>query len=301
MSGLTPDRSRRALLARVVSLAAGASMLDPRPVAAAATAPMAHRIISVGGALTEMIYALHAEASLVGVDTTSVYPDSARALPSVGYARSLSAEGVLSLAPTHVVATEDAGPPTVLRQLATAGVPLTVLAANHRFEGMLERLAQIGAITGRRAEAAQLAQGLRSEWAAAQAQVAQRGAARGGKRPRVLFVLSHSVTQVMVAGRETGAHAMIEYAGGVNALDGLTGFKPLTPEAAIGAAPDVILGTEQGLKAAGGADGLLRLPGLGDTPAGRAKRVVALEAMLLLGFGPRMASALRQLDAAFAA
>jgi iron complex transport system substrate-binding protein len=105
----------------------------------------------------------------------------------------------------------------------------------------------------------------------------------------------------MVAGNDTNAKAMIEYAGGVNALTGFSGFKPLTPEAVIAAAPDVVLGTEQGLKAAGGPEGLLKLPGLADTPAGRSQRVVALEAMLLLGFGPRLPLAVRQLDAAFAA
>jgi len=269
--------------------AAGSSVRSPR------------RIVSIGSALTEMIYALNAEAGLAGVDTTSLYPPAARALPNVGYARSLSAEGVLSLAPTQIVATEDAGPPAVLRQLEAAGIPVAILAANHRFDGMLERLSKIGEITERSPAAAQLAQSLRGDWAQVQAQVASRTAVRRGKLPRVLFVLSHSISQVMVAGDTTSAQAMIEYAGARNALTGVSGYKPLTPEAAVAAAPDIILGTEQGLQAAGGVDGLLRLPGLIDTPAGRARRVMALEATLLLGFGPRLPAAVRELDAAFAA
>jgi iron complex transport system substrate-binding protein len=88
---------------------------------------------------------------------------------------------------------------------------------------------------------------------------------------------------------------MLRYAGAVNVLGGVEGYKPLTPEAAIAAAPDVILVTEQGLQAAGGIDGLLEAPGLAQTPAGRARRVVALEALLLLGFGPRLPQAVAAL------
>ncbi|MNT65108.1 Hemin-binding periplasmic protein HmuT precursor [compost metagenome] len=107
----------------------------------------------------------------------------------------------------------------------------------------------------------------------------------------------------MVGGRETGADAMLAYAGAVNVMGGqggFAGYKPLTPEAVIAARPDIVLVTDQGLKASGGVDGILKLPGLAQTPAGRKHRIVSLEAMLLLGFGPRMPQALAELDAAFA-
>ena len=266
-----------------------------------AATPEVKRLVCVGGALTEMIYALEVQNLLVGVDTTSLFPEAARALPSVGYSRALSVEGVLSLSPTHVLATEDAGPPAVLRQLAAAGIPVAVLKANHRFEGMLERLAQVGDMAQRPVQAAALAQRLRTEWARTQVQVsadqARWMAQRKGAPLRVLFVLSHSVSQIMVAGSATAAQAVIEYAGAVNAISGFTGFKPMTPEAALAAQADVILGTDQGLKAVGGVPGLLRLPGVGDTPAGLARRVVSMEAMLLLGFGPRLPAAVRELSA----
>ena len=261
------------------------------------------RIVSIGGALTEMVFAIGAEPKLVGIDTTSLYPEAVRKLPNVGYARALSAEGVLALAPTQVIATEDAGPPAVLRQIGAAGVPVAILSANHRFEGVLERLQRVGELTSRVPQAAALGRQLREDWARAQAAVAARAAGRTNTQAaaRVLFVLSHSPSQVMVAGTGTSAEAMIEYAGAVNALSGFKGYKPLTPEAVIAARPDVILATDQGLQAAGGAAGMLRLPGLAQTPAGRPQRIVALEATWLLGFGPRLPAALQQLDAAIAA
>ena len=259
----------------------------------------ARRIVSVGGALTEIVYALEAQGELVGVDTTSLYPAVAQQLPQVGYARTLSAEGVLSLAPTQLIATEEAGPQAVLRQVRDAGVPVAVLNANNKFEGLLERVKQVGQITGRTDPAARLAQALQQQWDGALGKVRQRQHAP----VRVLFILAHAPNQVMVGGRETGADAMLAYAGAVNVMGGsasFAGYKPLTPEAVIAARPDIVLVTDQGLKASGGVDGILKLPGLAQTPAGRKHRIVSLEAMLLLGFGPRMPQALADLDAAFA-
>lgn len=286
-------------------MGAGAlALAAPMQVLAAvsdAAKPMAkaRRIVSVGGALTEIVYALEAQGELVGVDTTSLYPAVAQQLPQVGYARTLSAEGVLSLAPTQLIATEEAGPQTVLRQVRDAGVPVAVLNANNKFEGLLERVKQVGQITGRADPAARLAQALQQQWDGALGKVRLRSHAP----VRVLFILAHAPNQVMVGGRETGADAMLAYAGAVNVMGGRAGFagyKPLTPEAVIAARPDIVLVTDQGLKASGGVDGILKLPGLAQTPAGRKHRIVSLEAMLLLGFGPRMPQALGELDAAFA-
>jgi iron complex transport system substrate-binding protein len=135
---------------------------------------------------------------------------------------------------------------------------------------------------------------LQRRWARTEEQLAQRRAS-GRSAPRVLFVLSHSMVHVRVSGIGTAADAMIRYAGAVNALGGVQGYKPLTPEAAIAAAPDVILATEEGLQAAGGIDGLLKAPGLTQTPAGRARRVVAQDALFMLGFGPRLPRAVAAL------
>lgn len=274
-----------------MGLLSGLAALAPLRSARAANG---RRIVCVGGALTEILYALQADADLVGVDTTSLYPESATKLPSVGYARTLSAEGVLALAPTQVIATEDAGPPAVLRQLTTAGITVSVLAANHRFEGLLDRVKRVGDITGRTTQASTMQQSLQQDWTKARAALS----ARSGKPTRVLFVLAHTPNQIMVGGAETSAQAMLEYAGAVNAVTGFSGYKPLTPEAVIAAQPDVILLTDQGMQASGGIDGILRLPGLEQTPAGRKRRVVSQEAMFMLGFGPRMPAALTALDGA---
>ena len=257
----------------------------------AATAPL--RLVSIGGALTELVYALDAQQLLVGVDTTSLYPATARSLPNVGYARTLSAEGLLSLRPTLIVATEDAGPPAVLRQIEAARVPLHTLRADHHFEGLLERTRKLGDLLDRRPAAAALAEQLAARWSATQQQVAQ--ASAGHAAPRVLFILSHAAGQVRIAGQNTAADAVIRYAGAVNALQDVDGYKPLTPEAVIATAPDVILTTDMSLDTGGGIDGILKLPGIAQTPAGRARRVVSQDPLELLGFGPRLPQSISRL------
>lgn len=292
MRGLTPGRGAGPAWAtrrRSWLIGVGAVLAVPRSWAAPPP-----RIVSVGGALTETLYRLGAQADLVGVDTTSLYPEDARRLPQVGYARALSAEGLLSLRPTQVVATPEAGPPTVLRQIESARVPLALLDADHRFEGVLARTRRLAELCGRPQAGRALEADLTRDWAHAQEQLRQRAAS--GRPPiRVLFVLSHSLSQVQISGRGTAADAMLGHAGALNVIDSVQGYRPLTPEAAIAAAPQVILTTTQSLQAAGGVDGFLRAPGLARTPAGLARRVVALEALFLLGFGPRLPQAVAHL------
>jgi iron complex transport system substrate-binding protein len=246
------------------------------------------RVVSVGGAVTETVFALGAQGQLAGVDTTSLFPVDATRLPQVGYARTLSAEGVLALAPQLLLASGEAGPPQVLEQLKRAGVRVEVLDEHHRFDGIVGRTKRIGTLCGREREGQLLAAKLQQDWAA-------RPKPPAGSAPRVLFVLAHAGGQLRVAGEGTGADAMITLAGARNAFAGVQGYKPLTAEAALQAAPDVILCTDQGLEAQGGAEGLLKAPGLALTPAGRARRVVGMEALLLLGFTPRLPQAVAEL------
>ncbi|MCB6183921.1 ABC transporter substrate-binding protein [Leeia sp. TBRC 13508] len=268
------------------------TLLQPLTEALAAGARLPSRVVSIGGALTEMVYALGAAPQLAGVDTTSLFPQAATKLPSVGYARALSVEGILSLAPDLILATEDAGPPDVIRKLQSAKVNVAILPANHQFEGMLTRFQAVGKLLGKEALANKQIQQLKADWAAARTQITT--GTRSKKK--VLFVLSHGPSQIMVGGKETSADAMLDYVGMDNAMGNVSGYKPMTTEAVIAAQPDIVLFTSQGLSAIGGVNGALKLPGIAQTPAGKSQRIVSQEAMLMLGFGPRMPQALQALD-----
>lgn len=252
------------------------------------------RVVSLGGAVTETVFALGAGDALVGTDLTSRFPGRAAALPHLGYLRALGAEGVLSLRPTLVLASGDAGPPAALRQVAAAGVALVRLPEAHGAAAALARVRAIGTALGRPAEADALARRLQGELDAFAAALAT-GLATGAERPRVLFLLSLGSGAPMAAGAGTAADAMIRLAGGRNVLATRQGYRPIGAEALVQAAPEVILTTAERPDGADGLATLRALPGLAATPAGRAGRLAAFDALYLLGFGPRLPAALRDL------
>ena len=252
----------------------------------------AKRLVSLSGALTEIIYLLGAEPLLVGSDTTSNYPEAADKTPKVGYVRQLAAEGVLSLKPDTVIGTTEAGPPVVLQQIAQAGVTVALVQSDHSWDEVLRKIRLVGQATGKQAQAEQLAQRLQADWDQTQAQV--RASVAAGRAPRALFVLSHSGSP-QVAGQATAADALLRLGGATNVMQGFQGYRPLTAEAMAQAAPQVIVTTTQGLEAVGGAEKFWARPELALTPAFKNKTMVALEASQLLGYGPRLPQAVQAL------
>jgi len=263
---------------------------------AAAFASPAHaeepRIVSVGGSTTEIVYALDAESDLVGVDSTSLYPKAAREFPDVGYVRQLSAEGLLSLRPTLILAGAEAGPEAALTQTEAAGVRIVKLEEGYTPEEVAKHIEAIGAALGREEKAAEVAGIFRADVKAVLAEVAQIKT-----HPRVLFMLQAGRGPMLVSGKHTAANAMIELAGGVNAVSEFSGYKPFSPEAATLAAPDVILMASDTVEALGGAEAVLSQTALAPTPAARDGRLVSMDALYLAGFGPRLAHAIHDLAA----
>lgn len=253
------------------------------------------RVVSVGGALTEIVYALQADAYLVGVDTTSLYPEAATKLPQVGYQRQLSAEGVLSLKPDLVLVTEEAGPPAVLEQIQAAGIQLVKLPSEYSAEGVMMKIQGVADALHKPAEGKQLSDAFMADLAAVQAQLAHT------EQPKVVFLLSMGKGSPMAAGRATAAHAMIGLAGGQNAFaDTHTGYKPVSTEAMIAANPDLLLVSKDTLTSLGGIDKALNaIPGLKLTKAGKHRRIVTMEGLHLLGFGPRLPQAAAELATLF--
>ncbi|MFT5585276.1 MAG: iron complex transport system substrate-binding protein [Cognaticolwellia sp.] len=248
------------------------------------------RVLCLGGSVTETVYALGLDARVVGVDASSLYPKAATELTQVGYYRSVSAEGVLSLAPTVVLALEGSGPDTVMAQIEATGVPVVYLAEADSVDSARARIEMIATAL----DASTGPEVLSQFDAEVQAAIPLQGS------PKVLFVYARAGGVMNVAGQDTSADAMIRLAGAQNAIQGYTGYRPLTPEAALAAQPDVILFTSRGLQASGGVAGVLSNPALGLTPAGKSGAVAAVDDLLLLGFGPRLGLAISTLSQAIA-
>ncbi len=253
------------------------------------------RIVAIGGSVTEIVYALGAEDRLVAVDSTSLYPKVATELPDVGYMRRLSAEPILALEPDRILAIADAGPEPVLDQLREAGVEITVIDDEPSPEGIVGKIEDVAKVLGLVDQGEILAGQVAADFDALAAEVDAVAVP-----PRVMFVLNTGRGAPMVGGAGTSADAIIRLAGAENAVIGLEGYKPLSPEAAIQAAPDVILAMHRSVEVSGGKEALLALPDIALTPAGKNQALISMEGLFLLGFGPRTPEAVRMLAAALA-
>lgn len=249
-----------------------------------------NRIVTVGSAITETVFALGAGSQVIASDQSSSYPAEVFRLTRVPYTRNLTTEGILSVSPGIILATHHAGPETVVRQLRSAGVPFLTIAADETVEAAIGRVRQLGLILGREAQANALIATMEADLARA-----ERERSRIGTRPKVLFIHAQGAGSVRGAGARTVANTMIEMAGGVNALSGFNGYQPLSSEAIIAADPDVILLMGMSLESLGGESGLLGVPGVRHTKAARQNRIIAMEGHYLLGFGPRMGQAVLDL------
>lgn len=248
------------------------------------------RIVVAGGGLTEIVFALGAGDRVVGVDQTSTHPPGASERPQIGYVRRLSPEGVLSLAPDLLIAAHDAGPEIAFEQLGAAGVSIARAPRAKTADNIPEKIAFVGRKIGKAAEAERLSAEFSAELDAVRAKIA-----RLDGQPRVLFILSVQNGAPLVGGRDTTADEMIRLAGGVNSAAEITGYKPMSREAILAAAPDAVLMMEQHAERLGGLERVLARPEIALTPAGRAGRGIVMDGMLLLGFGPRTPEAVATL------
>jgi iron complex transport system substrate-binding protein len=266
--------------------------------------PLAHsaelpgRWVSAGGALSEWIVALGGESKLVGVDTTSQNPESITELPSIGYQRELSAEGILSLRPQILVGTEEMGPPPVLTQLRGAGVKVELFSAEPDLPALQANLEHLGRLLGAKTKASQLFVGFQQQLDQQKAWVAK--AQTGEKAPGVLLLLGHAGGKPLIAGRDTAADWILQQAGGKN-LATHVGYKPFSMESLAELSPDVLVFADRALTGEQARAALFKEnPILASTPAAKHGRVFELDPTLLVGgLGPRLPQSLMQLSVEF--
>lgn len=277
------------------AVAATAATPAPAPASTTATTGQpAKRIVVAGGALTEILYDIGLSDRIVGVDTTSTFPAQAQKEKAlIGYVRQLSPEGIMSLQPDVLLLQEGAGPPSAVTLVEQAGVRIVRAPEAADEKSVLGRINLVGELTQSKDRTDALAQ-----------KVTEKFAALAEKRKRitrptkVMFILSLQNGRPMVAGTNTAADAMIKLAGGENIAAAYQGYKPMTDEAVVEAAPDVILMMTGGARQHATGD-MLKTPTLAATPAAKNGRVIGMDGHYLLGFGPRTPDAATEVFNAF--
>ncbi|WP_353185571.1 ABC transporter substrate-binding protein [Parapedobacter lycopersici] len=248
------------------------------------------KIVSTNGTLSEILVALGMESHIVGVDVASTYPASLQEKPKIGHNRDISAESVLALGPNLVLGINEVIRPEVADQIRASGVKLSLFNHEYSADGAKQLIRAVADSLGRPAKGDSLLRELAADLARADSIVAQ-----SQSKPRVLFIYARGTGTMMVAGQRTQLDEMINLAGGVNAVQGFTDFKPLTAEALVAANPDVILLFDSGLSSLGGIEGLLEVQGVNQTNAGKNRKVVEMDGQFLTGFGPRLGKAVSEL------
>ena len=259
-------------------------LLLTQDVGACTQAINTDRITVAGGSVTEILFFLGMEKHIVAADITSNYPPEAKKLPSIGYVRNLSAEGILSLSPTVIIGEDDMGPAEVVTQIKAAGVGILMVDEEHSAGGIINKIRCVADIVGVRAGAETL---IIDKLMPKINQLEALASINRAERPRVLFILGMQNGSPIVAGRRVSASGLIAMLGGINIMDAFEGWKPASPEAIVQAAPDVILISDRGLAGFGDLADLKKHPALRYTPAIKNSKVIVMDGMEMLGFGPR--------------
>ncbi|WP_407976517.1 hemin ABC transporter substrate-binding protein [Brucella pseudogrignonensis] len=252
----------------------------------------ASRIVSLGPDVTEIIFALGAGDKIIAVDRSSKYPADTAMKANVGYRRSLSPEGILTLNTDLIIASEDIGPPETTDVLNQSAVEILYIPVDNSRAGLVKKIGLIAKRLDLEKEGDALTQKVIDDFDAATAYASKISAE---KQKKVVFF--HGLARLSGAGSDTAADAFIRYAGGINPLSVYSGYKPVSEEWLVKAEPDVVLMLSDGN---GGPtrEEVFSHKALQQTPAANSQSLVVLEGPYMLGFGPRTAEAIRKLAAA---
>ncbi|NND02224.1 MAG: ABC transporter substrate-binding protein [Acidimicrobiia bacterium] len=249
------------------------------------------RIVSLNGDITEILFELGFGENVAAIDVTTTFPAEAAELPVVGFGQMLTAEAVLAFGPTLVIGDLQVGPPETVDQLRDAGVPVVILETQTTLDGVSTKIAQVAEIVGAQDAGATLIDRVEGEIDAA-----RQLAADVENPPTVAYIYARGPQTIFLFGAGMPTQAMIEGAGAIDAgvAGGVFGPAPLTPEALVGAAPEVIVLPEAGFAALGGAEALLAIPGIADTPAGQSGTFLVYDEAYFFNLGPRAGLALEE-------
>ncbi len=245
------------------------------------------RIVSLNGAITEIICALGHQDKLVGVDVTSTYPiDVKIKAKDLGHVRSISVENIIALKPMMVLATETDLNPDLVNRLKQAKIEVRTYAHEFSVEGAKKLIQHVASALGED-NYKKLFSKIDSDFSKV---------SNFKTKPKVLFIYARGAGTLMVAGKNTPMEKIITLAGGENAVNDFEDFKPLTPESLLQANPDYILLFSSGLQSLGGINGILQINGVSKTKAGKNKKIITMDGQLLSGFGPRVGEATQELN-----
>lgn len=275
----------------ILAIAAGALIFtacNNTPAGSDAQGQAPLKIVSLNGTVSEVLSGLDMESNIVGVDVTSVYPENLKSKTQMGSSHSFNMEGIIAAAPDYVICTQERGlAPEQVTQLQQAGVKVWVLTQEYTIDGTKKLINELADSFKKQDAAKQMISKIDADLTAVKST---------DTKPKVVFIYARGAGTLQVAGNGTPMNEMIKLANGEPTTADFNGFKPLTSEAMVAANPDYILLFDTGLKSLEGAEGVLKVPGVANTNAGKNKGIIEMDGLKLSGFGPRVGEAVKELS-----
>jgi iron complex transport system substrate-binding protein len=249
------------------------------------------RVVALANGSAEIIASLGYLNILVGRDIAST-SNELKGVPIATAGHQVVAEKILELNPDVVLIYNTTGPATAIDVIKRAGIKVAMIDEAWTLTDIAKKIEAIGEVIGAQPAAVQLVQKLNSG-------LQDSGKDHPGVRIAFLYLRGGSAIYLL-GGQGSGADSLIEHLGAIDvgAQKFKDPFSPITSEALIATNPEIILVMSKGLESVGGIDGLVSLPGISQTPAGKNRAVIAVDDSLLLSFGPRTPDLLRQLSGA---
>lgn len=276
-----------AILTGASSSSPAGTIIDAGKISVTVTGPK--RIVTIGSAVTEIVFALGWRSNVVAIDLTSIHVAGAEGLTNVGYMRTLSTEGVLAQAPDLMCVSSDSGPPEVLDALRASGIPFALIPHVPTIDGIKLKISLLGALLDKVAEAERLNAEIAAGFATLAAKISN-----VNQRPKVLFVLSLADNRIVAGGTDTAADMIIQLAGGENIATSFKGYKPMSAEAILASPPDAILMMKDGANSHDTGD-VFAQTAFANSPAAKKGAFIKMDSAYLLGLGPRTSQAATEL------
>ena len=240
------------------------------------------RVVVLANGVAEIIQSLNAQSVIVGRDISST-EDSLSDIPIVTSGHQVLPEKVIALKPDLVLIDASTGPKSAIEAIRSAGIKVIQTPESWSLADLPIKVRAVGDAIGAQDQAEDLVQQLNQSLRVSTVK----------NSPRVAFLYLRGTSSVyLIGGAGSGADSMLDAIGaidiGAESLD--RPFNTLTAESLAELNPDVILVMSKGLESVGGVQGLLKLPGVAQTKAGKNSAVIDVDDSLLLSFGPRTPS-----------
>ncbi len=246
------------------------------------------RIVSAGGSVTEIIYALGHGDDVVATDSTSLFPPEARSTVKLGYFRQLSVEGVLAQQPSLLIGAEATGPDTMLAQVKQAGVKVLIVGEDRSLQGLNEMISTVASTLDAKEKGNQLINRIQNDVDIA----SERGKNQHIAGKRALYIVASNDRGITVAGNDTVPQSLFDTLQLNNIASDLSLYKVMDNEAIVIGDPEIIFVAGHTIHNENSLTALCSHPAIAQTTAGKSCNIFAADSSTTLGLSPRIGEAL---------